>query len=63
MWHQQANVEQEHDDPGLVFILSGEAKVHSCMALPAVANIHPPLRQGRNICILKMHILVNSKST
>ena len=43
MWHQQANVEQEHDVPGLIFVLSREAKVHGRMALPAVANIHPPL--------------------
>ena len=63
MWYQQANVEQEHDDPGLIFVLSSEAKVHACMALPAVANIRPPLQQGINMRILKMHILVNSKST
>ena len=36
----------EQEDPGLVFIISTEAKVHACLALRAVHNLSPVLQQG-----------------
>ena len=36
----------EQEDPGLVFVMTTEAKVHACMSLPAVTNVSPVLQQG-----------------
>ena len=35
------------DDPRLLFALWPASTVHAVMGLPSVANIRPPLQQGR----------------
>jgi len=42
--------EQEHDDPGMLFILKPSADVHACMGLSSMGNLSPPLQQGGRIC-------------
>lgn len=43
----------EDEDPGFFFILwptaTGASSVHACVGLPSVANLRPPLQQGRSI--------------
>ena len=41
-------MEEEYDDnPGAVFIYNKDDEIHNLLALPSVANILPPLQQGR----------------
>ena len=35
------------DDPGLMFRLAQSAQVHTCMAMPSLATVMPPLQQGK----------------
>ena len=37
----------DDDDPGLIFIVWPASMVHLALALPAVAHLDPPLRQGK----------------
>lgn len=39
--------EDDDDDPGLIFKLVEPAQVHTCMAIPSVASVRPPLQQGK----------------
>ena len=45
--------ETDDEDPGIIFVLwpsdTGATAVHQCLSLPAVANLNPPLQQGRRI--------------
>ena len=34
-------------DPGIVFVVASEDKIHQCLGLPAVANLQPTLQQGK----------------
>ena len=39
--------EEYNDDPGAIFVLNNNDEIHNLLALPSVANILPPLQQGR----------------
>ena len=41
------NIDEEDDDPGAIVILNSDADVHQVLGLPSVANISPPLIQGK----------------
>ena len=53
----------DDEDPGVVFILwpttTGATAIHACLALPSVANLHPPLQQGRRIAIEGSSVTTN----
>ena len=40
-------INDDDDDPGLIFIVRPASMVHLALALPAVAHLDPPLRQGK----------------
>ena len=42
------------DDPGLIIKLEEPAQVHACLAMPSVANIDPPLDQGKKENTIKL---------
>ena len=42
------------DDSGLIFKLEEPAQVHACLAMPSVANIDPPLQQGKKENTIKL---------
>ena len=54
---------EDDEDPGVMFVLwptaTGAATVHACLALPSVANLRPPLRQGRRIAIEEGSVATN----
>ena len=45
-------LQDSESDPGMIFLLGTPAEVHTCLGLPAVQNLAPPLQQGKILRII-----------